>query len=229
MPSFPWWLPAALLGGLGLVLLSRREGGLSQLGIGNGSAPMRVLSRTALGQNSGLALVELDEGDGSTRRVLVGFGGGSPNLVAELGLMTPMPEEEDQVFEAHPSLAPLARIPTVEDFGFQPTPARTQLSANTPPIDLPSEPVINEVLEKPSSARRSVLDSKTRTLRPPESQSDFAEILKDEFEAPIPRRSAEDARALVEEVLAARQPEQTPEPTKRNPRPWAGSRFQGTA
>jgi len=74
-----------------------------------------------------------------------------------------------------------------------------------------------------------VLNSTTRTLRAPERRQDFSEVLKDEFEAPIPRRSAAEARALVEEVLAERDPEDPPEPPKHNPRPWAGSRFQGTA
>ena len=70
----PWWLPAVLFGGFGLFALSRRPGGLGQLTGAAGPAPMRVLSRTALGQNSGLALLELDAGEGETRRILVDLG-----------------------------------------------------------------------------------------------------------------------------------------------------------
>lgn len=231
LPSVPWWLPASLLGAAGLFLFTRREGGLRQLGLGNTATPMRVLSRTALGQNTGLALVELDDGAGATRRVLVGFGGGSPNLVTELGTQVASapvlaePKPAPVLFTP----APAPRIPSVEDFGFQTAPTLPDLSMAHRPIELPPEPVMTTAVEPRSSTRRSVLNSKTRTLRPPGKQQEFSEILRDEFETPIPRRSADAALALVEEVLSERDPDENPEPPLRTARPWAGSRFQGTA
>jgi hypothetical protein len=233
LPALPWWFPVALLGSLGLFLYTRKQGGLRPLGLGGAVAPMRVLSRTALGQNTGLALVELDDGDGGTRRVLVGFGGGSPNLVTELGAQRALELEEPAPAPVPAPVvlgrSPGPRIPSVEDFGFQATPKSPQLSTAPNPMALPSNPVVAPAVSTRSTGRRSVLSSKTRTLRAPDQKQDFSDVLRDEFEAPVPRRTADAARALVEEVLAERDPEENPEPPTRNARPWAGSRFQGTA
>ena len=56
---------------------------LRQRAISSGVGQIRVLSRTALSKESGLAVIELEIND-RPERYLIGFGGGSPRLVANL-------------------------------------------------------------------------------------------------------------------------------------------------
>ena len=86
-PAVPTWLwGVGILGGFGLLLLRSRT--IKAL---SGPKPISVLTRTALGKDGSLAVVEVAEADGEKRRLLVGFGGGAPRLVADLG--RPFPED----------------------------------------------------------------------------------------------------------------------------------------
>lgn len=80
-PAVPTWLwVVGLLGGVGLLLLRSRT-----MKVLSGPKPIEVMTRTALGKDGSLAVVEVTEADGEKRRLLVGFGGGAPRLVADLG------------------------------------------------------------------------------------------------------------------------------------------------
>jgi hypothetical protein len=50
------------------------------------ASPLEVVGRTMLHGSNGLVMVNVEAGDGSTRRLLVGIGGDSPQLVADLGV-----------------------------------------------------------------------------------------------------------------------------------------------
>lgn len=85
-PSVPGWLwVVGILAGVGLILLRSRS--LKAL---RGPDAIEVISRSQLGKDGSLAVVEVAEADGEKRRLLVGFGGGAPRLVADLG--RPFPE-----------------------------------------------------------------------------------------------------------------------------------------
>ena len=45
---------------------------------------INVLSRAVLSRNASLAMIEVADSDGETRRMLIGVGGGAPRLVADL-------------------------------------------------------------------------------------------------------------------------------------------------
>ena len=83
-----------------------------------------------------------------------------------------------------------------------------------------------------TSGRRSVLSARSNALRPPTFSNDesfgFAATFKQEMEKPVKKRSADEARALVDEVLAERDPAAGNDGQRRS-RPWAGTRFEGTA
>jgi hypothetical protein len=79
--STPWWMwPLGLLGAVGVAGLmvqnSRRSGGIS--------SDVLVLSRTAVSRNATLAVIEVSDAQGATRRMLIGIGGGAPRMVADL-------------------------------------------------------------------------------------------------------------------------------------------------
>ena len=69
---------------------------------------MRLLSRLPLGREGSLLLVEVDDGRGETRRLLLGAGGGAPRLVAELDAAGP-------VAAGDPEPPPAPRPPGVWD------------------------------------------------------------------------------------------------------------------
>lgn len=77
----PWWIwPLGLLGvagAAGMAYQNRR----SSDGI---SSDVIVLSRTAVSRTSSLAVIEVSDASGQTRRMLVGIGGGAPSMVADL-------------------------------------------------------------------------------------------------------------------------------------------------
>jgi len=81
-PSVPWWPVPVGLVGAGMLWVARKKvlNGF-EAGAGHG---MQVHSRVALGQGSGLAVVEIDTPAGP-RMLLMGVGTGSaPRLVADL-------------------------------------------------------------------------------------------------------------------------------------------------
>lgn len=84
-PEMPVWLWGILFLMLVALFFSRR----SLFPRRGDDAGIDVRSRTSLGKDGHLAVVEVGDGDGGRRRLLVGFGTGAPRLVADL---TPMPD-----------------------------------------------------------------------------------------------------------------------------------------
>lgn len=79
-PSAPWWLwPMGLLGAAGVagvMMRSRKTSGIP--------GHISVLSRATLSRSASLAMIEVTDADGQTRRMLIGVGGGAPRLVSDL-------------------------------------------------------------------------------------------------------------------------------------------------
>ena len=78
--AWPWWSWPVGLFALGALLIVRSRVNKQELP----NEAIRVVSRQPLGKDGALALIELNDGDARTRRLLVGLGGGSPRLVADV-------------------------------------------------------------------------------------------------------------------------------------------------
>jgi hypothetical protein len=76
----PWWLwPMGLLGAAGvagMVIRSRKTDRIP--------GHITVLSRATLSRAASLAMIEVADSNGQTRRMLIGVGGGAPRLVSDL-------------------------------------------------------------------------------------------------------------------------------------------------
>jgi hypothetical protein len=78
--SVPWWLiPIGMLA-IGVLLLMRNK--VTKVAVSRQA--IRIISRTQMGKEGSLAMIEVADGDQRTRRLLVGFGGGAPRLVADV-------------------------------------------------------------------------------------------------------------------------------------------------
>ena len=78
--AWPWWSWPVGLFALGALLIVRSRVNKQELP----TEAIRVVSRQPMGKDGALALIELNDGDRRTRRLLVGLGGGSPRLVADV-------------------------------------------------------------------------------------------------------------------------------------------------
>ena len=78
--AWPWWSWPVGLFALGALLIVRSRVNKQELP----TEAIRIVSRQPLGKDGTLALIELNDGDLRTRRLLVGLGGGSPRLVADV-------------------------------------------------------------------------------------------------------------------------------------------------
>lgn len=74
----PWLWGVLIVAAAGLLWLRGRV-----TAVPGGAPSLRVVGRTLLGREGNLAVVEVADGD-RTRRMLIGYGGGAPRLVAEL-------------------------------------------------------------------------------------------------------------------------------------------------
>lgn len=83
VPASGWAWPA-LLSGAGLVAAwqLRKRAGLAS------TDSMRVIQRQVLGDKTTLVLVEVQDGQGATRRLLVGSANGALNLINDLGVVS---------------------------------------------------------------------------------------------------------------------------------------------
>jgi hypothetical protein len=79
--AVPLWAWPVGLVGLGMLVWSRKK---AQGQIDAHMPAINVLGRSALSRDGQLAVVEVADGCGGTRRLLIGFGGGAPRLVADL-------------------------------------------------------------------------------------------------------------------------------------------------
>jgi hypothetical protein len=82
-PEVPWWpIPTALVG-FGLLIWARQR---ALVGVSGEGSQVRMISSLALGSSGGVTLLEVEDVNGSRRRLLVGTGSGPPRLIAELGV-----------------------------------------------------------------------------------------------------------------------------------------------
>ena len=78
--AWPWWsVPLGLLA-IGALLIVRGKALNKELP----QEAIQVVSRQPMGKDGSLALIEVQDGDSRKRRLLVGLGGGSPRLVADI-------------------------------------------------------------------------------------------------------------------------------------------------
>lgn len=184
-PQMPLWL-WGLLGLMLLALLVSRRTLFS--GKREADDGILVTSRTSLGREGNLAVVEVGDGTGGRRRLLVGFGSGAPRLVADL---TPMPEV---LALAQETLGPRA-IPTVVE--AEETPSAT--TRRTPPPQRGPSVADRPLAAGPSDAERG--GGLTTSQR-------WESALEAEGAAPPARRTAtrplESRGDLIAEVLAER-------------------------
>ena len=168
--AFSWWPLLFAAAGAGAVWWMRRRLEASKI---DGGSELRVVGRADLGAQSGLAVVEVRDRQGTWRRLVIGTGGGSPQLVADLGepQFGLLGEDEDSTVEEITAHTPPSR--SIEgdlphDFeGYDPLPSPSE--AGLPP--LPADPrsgraLVHEVL---GERRR-----RGRTKRPPGSFQTFA-------------------------------------------------------
>lgn len=62
-----------------------------------GMPPLRVVGQTRIAGQAGLALVEVQDGEGKVRRLVVGIGQGIPTLVSDLGAQVTVADVDDGI------------------------------------------------------------------------------------------------------------------------------------
>jgi flagellar biogenesis protein FliO len=198
LPGLWWMLPVVgLLGGANWWL--RKKGRFGALR--TAEIPLKIVARQSLGGTNQLLLVEVEDPDGSSRRLLIGTGTDGPRLVSEFH---PQTDFERLIAEtaAEPVVAPavaeaargpesLASSAAVPRLRTVPTPAPeapTAAVAESPKLAPP--PPSNPVTY---ATRRYRQINRVSAGRPPQGAP-----------APLAERRQE-ARSLVDEVLASRE------------------------
>lgn len=183
-PSYGVWglaLGLAALGAGGYALRRMRRG-LPLVG-----RPLRLVAQVPLGGNATASLLEV-EVDGSVERYLVGTGSGAPALLAQVG----------------------ARFPALDD---APPRSRREVSQEEPDVEPPDPwPAYTRARELERASTPAETPAAPRTEPPPAvrsaSAARFREVERqsadDRAAAYRPVRSANEAKALVDAVLAAR-------------------------
>ncbi len=105
-PSVPGWLWGVVLLMVVALFFARRTLNLKR----SDDEGIKVLSRASLGKDGNIAVLEVGDGQGGRRRLMVGYGSGAPRLVADL---TPIPEFGRMDFEAPPAPRSLPTAPRV--------------------------------------------------------------------------------------------------------------------
>ena len=107
---WPWWVwPVGMLT-IGVLFLMRGKAREKFLP----AQAIRIVSRSTLGKDGTLAVIEVADGDHRTRRLLVGFGGGAPRLVADVSawdVAVAAPAPDSAAAPHHTGPDPLAAVP----------------------------------------------------------------------------------------------------------------------
>lgn len=146
---------------------------------------IEVIARKNLGAGAGLAIVEVEDGSGGLRRLLVGVGNGGPSLVSDLSSMAEVDRAWDALTtqEARPAPTPAAvqQVP-------EPAPAPKRAERAKQPTVTTAE--VDQILARKAKSRRPWAGSPAPKPAP-------AQKTRDE-------RRADKARDLVQQVLRAR-------------------------
>ena len=109
---WPWWVwPVGMLT-VGVLFLMRGKAREKFLP----TQAIRIVSRSTLGKDGTLAMIEVADGDHRTRRLLVGFGGGAPRLVADVSawdVAVAAPAPESIAAPHHTGPDPLEAVPAI--------------------------------------------------------------------------------------------------------------------
>jgi hypothetical protein len=88
-PGTPWWLwPMGMLGIAGVAGMAIRSRKTTRI-----PGHITVLSRATLSRAASLAMIEVADSNGQTRRMLIGVGGGAPRLVSDLSANSSAPSQ----------------------------------------------------------------------------------------------------------------------------------------
>ncbi len=155
VPAWVWIVGIACVSALFLL----RSRSLKAL---RGADAIEVLSRSQVSKDGSLAVVEVTEVDGVRRRLLVGFGGGAPRLVADLG--RPLPDLEDE-----PPIVtrPLPDAPTDRPRPAPTASATAPASAPTPEAPTPLDSARPPRANAAAAWARAVMDAGDGTAAPP--------------------------------------------------------------
>lgn len=157
---------------------------------------IEVIAKKNLGAGAGLAIVEVEDGSGGVRRLLVGVGNGGPNLVSDLSSMA-------EVDEAWDALTTHASQPA-------PRPARTAQPTEAPaPRRVEQQPAPAPVT---TAEVDQILARKAVSRRPWAGSPEPRAATQQRQPAPATRpatksreeQRADKARDLVQQVLRAR-------------------------
>lgn len=167
--GLPWW-PLVACGAGAIVLWWTRRKLAAGLNPDPGSE-LRVVGRTQLGPQAGLAVVEVRDRNGTWRRLVIGTGDHSPQLVADLGepQFGLLGEDEDSTVEEVEVVAGRSRAGAPPDLPgdfdhYEPLPSPSE--AGLPP--LPADPGSGRALV------HEVLGERRRRTKRPSSFGTFA-------------------------------------------------------
>jgi hypothetical protein len=155
LPETPGWIWP-----VGLTLLALMVGLRWQIQrVPSAPSKLRVSQRVILGRDGNLAVVEVGEGS-DRRRLLVGYGGGAPRLVAELDVpdATPGEEQGDVATAGRRWLRAVGRAQQSVGQGSGESGAGSRSSAEARPTLKPRSSLIAEVL-----AERDAMESASGT------------------------------------------------------------------
>lgn len=143
------WPIGVLVVAAGLLYLGRKK--LLQRATTETGSELRIVGRTTLGPQAGLAVVEVRGRDGNWRRLVVGTGDGAPSLVADLGepafgFLGMADDELSQLDDGFPALGAPEGLRATLDEGPRSEP---------PELDAHARRLIDEVLGERVVARRS--------------------------------------------------------------------------
>ncbi len=169
--TFSWWPLLLAAAGAGLLWWTRRR--LEAKQSGDGSSELRVVGRAELGGQSGVAVVEVRDRQGTWRRLVIGTGGGgAPQLVADLGepQFGLLGEDDDSTVEEVAPLTP-------------PSAPSRSLGGDLPrdfdrydPLPSPSEAGLPPLPADPRSGRalvHEVLGERRRKAKPTRRSTSF--------------------------------------------------------
>jgi hypothetical protein len=154
---WPWWVwPVGLLT-VGVLFFMRGKAREKLLP----SHAIRIVSRSALGKEGTLAMIEVADGDHRTRRLLVGFGGGAPRLVADVSawdVAVAAPAPESAAAPHHTGPDPIQLAPVQVEQAAAPSSFGGTLKTAAARYESAPAPVLGRVTQDPATHDDLVAD-----------------------------------------------------------------------